>query len=121
MTRNRWLFGFLLGMIFLLLNLAALRDAGAVAYTAGGLRDPFGDPLSSGETVPPAGQEEIQVASFTVQGLVWNADHPQAIVNDTIVEKGSRIGQAKILSIEKNGVKILSQGRELFLRPQGKE
>ena len=53
--------------------------------------------------------------TLDIQGLVWNTHRPQAIINDQIFEIGDTIAQAKIIGVEKSGVKIIYQEKEFLL------
>ncbi|MFC1630940.1 hypothetical protein ACFL1I_03600 [Candidatus Omnitrophota bacterium] len=89
----------------------------AVKYTSQNLRDPFRSPFEAGVSVnSKPGQSSPP--GVTVQGLVWDSPHPQAIVNDTVVTKGAMVAGAEILLITKQGVHVLYEGQQYILRPQ---
>ena len=89
-------------------------DGGAaVQYTGHKFRDPFGEALLVSET---AGEARGSVSSFALEGFIWNAKYPEAIINGEIVGVGGKIGPAEILAIEKKGVKIRVRGEEIYLQ-----
>lgn len=49
---------------------------------------------------------------LTVSGMVWSQDHRQAIVNGQLVSEGDLINNARITKINRDGVWVLSHGRE---------
>ena len=94
-----------------------------VVYKAGGLRDPFQNPLTEANELARkpegAGVAESRVQpSLSVQGLVWGGNFPQAIVNNKIVKVGDTIEGAYIISIDKSGVTVLFEEREYKFSPQ---
>lgn len=83
-----------------------------VEYTADGMRNPFQGYIEQKEIIDvgAAGEEEMTLPSFTVQGVVWGGV-PQAIVNDKIVKAGDMIDEAKIIEISKKGITVLYHDR----------
>jgi len=63
-------------------------------------------------------EEEIVLPDFIIQGLIWNTDFPQAIINDFVVKIGDIIDEAKILDISKEGIKIFYKEKEFFIKAQ---
>lgn len=61
-------------------------------------------PLSGG--VPTAGPQEIKPPHLTTQGVIWQTDLPQAIINNKVVKIGDIIEGAEIIEIDKSGVEI---------------
>jgi len=88
----------------------------AVEYTAASLRDPF-QTGSEGS----AKEDALIKKEWRVEGVVWNTDQPNAIVNGKIVRLGSRIENAEVIAIEKNGVRLKMREGELFIKKGGKE
>ncbi|GEM_PF-5175109 len=86
----------------------------AVDYTGGNLNDPFfyegigkeGDRLNS---AAPQG-------SMVLQGVLWNAEPPTAIISGQIVTRGAKIGNAEVIQIHKEGVKMRANGNEFMLK-----
>jgi len=50
---------------------------------------------------------EIEAPKFTINGLVWNTDRPQAIINGQIFAIGDIIEDSKIVDIHKDGIDVL--------------
>jgi len=91
-------------------------------------RDPFMSQFPKKETekkksgvLVPIKKEEIRPPEFTIQGLVWGKISPQAIVNNTVVGLGDSINEAKIIDINKEGIKILFKEEVFFIKPQTEE
>lgn len=102
-----------------------------VAYTAGGLRDPFkwlitgqlaADERGQGETVIAVRQAQPP-PPLTVQGVIWGGVLPQAIVNNQVVKADDVIeGGVKIINIAREGIKIFFDGRQYnLIAPAGEK
>jgi len=48
---------------------------------------------------------------MTINGLIWNSDRPQAIIDDKIVDVGDYLGEVKIIDIHKEGVDVKFSGQ----------
>jgi hypothetical protein len=85
-----------------------------VDYDSEALKDPF---MAPGAQIPveeeAAAVENLPLPTLTVQGVIWGAKIPQAIINNTVVKTGDTIEGARILSIDKEGVTIFFQGRQV--------
>jgi len=68
------------------------------------------------ETIMP--EEEIIPPDLIIQGLIWNTDFPQAIVNNTIVTVGDIIDEAEILDINREGIMIKYKEKEFPIKVQ---
>jgi len=82
-------------------------------------RDPFekviihkggGVHVQSGED----GVSRALIDSFSVQGLIWGGNFPQAIINNKVYKVGDTIQGATILNIAKNGI-IFSLGGKKYI------
>jgi hypothetical protein len=109
----------------LLLSLAVPASAaekpaapGRVTYEGASIRDPF---QWASEPVKAEARKAVGEMTFTLEGLVWRSDRPQAIINGQIVGKGGKIGTAEILDITEKGVKMQAKGQQFWLKPRGKE
>jgi len=51
--------------------------------------------------------------SLSIAGLIWNSDHPQAIINGEVVGVGDVVADAEITSISKAGIEVAFEG-EIF-------
>ena len=69
----------------------------------------FTNPLKSVKTKKP---EEIKPPALTINGLVWNTDKPQAIINNKILGLGDVIEGATIVDINPAGTEILYEGKK---------
>ncbi len=65
-------------------------------------------PTVSAETKPM----EMVVPNFTINGLVWDTDRPQAIVNNNVVGIGDEVEHFLITNITSAGIDVISQGRQ---------
>lgn len=59
----------------------------------------------------------IPMPTFTISGIIWNSDRPQAIINQQIVDIGDTIAGAKITNIQKSGIDILFNGETATIHP----
>ncbi len=95
-----------------------------VPYTASGLRDPLVRLLPK---VLPADAAASQVASqlaakepaptppaVTVQGIIWGT-LPQALIDGKVCMVGDTVGGAKIVAIDRDGVKVDVRGSTFSL------
>jgi hypothetical protein len=66
----------------------------------------FYNPALPVPPVPPpvARSAEEPEAPINVQGVIWESEKPQAIINDQIVGIGDQVGKAKVTSIAKSQV-----------------
>jgi hypothetical protein len=81
-----------------------------VAYDAAGSRDPFISMISK-ETTMQGEQPERQLPAMSVQGIIWGGIFPQAIINNKVVKVGDIINEAKVVNIDKEGIRLLFEGR----------
>ena len=61
--------------------------------------------------------EERPVPIVTINGIIWNSDRPQAIINGTIVDIGDTISEIQITSIQKTAINGIFDGRNVTLQP----
>lgn len=132
----------LCGYIFLVFSLAAVINSGFIAlaqgntddetidrpqikYGSGQLRDPFA-PVMAKEEKKPSLQEQaelkrpkINLGALDVQGVIWGAKAPQAIINNQVLVAGDSINGAEILSIDKKGVTLSFAGEIVNLAAPG--
>ncbi len=54
----------------------------------------------------------VKPPALKVQGIIWDSDRPQAIINGEIVDVGQVVADAKIVSIQKEGVDFLFHGEK---------
>jgi hypothetical protein len=62
--------------------------------------------------VLPGGTAEAGPAlpPFTITGVIWNSDRPQAIINGQVVDVGDTVSNTKIVAIKKDGIDVLVEG-----------
>jgi hypothetical protein len=85
-----------------------------IDYDAAQLRDPFQSYLKEHKEELPV-EENIgpfQLPSLNVQGIIWGSNIPQAIINNKVLKTGDIIDDAKILVINKTGVKMVYKNHE---------
>ena len=78
-------------------------------------------PINS--SIPPSGTaatDTINIPNFTISGLVWNSDKPQAIVNDQIVGIGDMVNGFEVKNIEEDSIEIFQKGRTFRINPNFK-
>ncbi len=88
------------------------RPVSAVEYTGQMYRDPFG--VASESNTNEA--DNTKKDELVLEGVIWNAVKPQALINGNIVKVGETVGDAKVLEIRKDGVKVRDQEKEYYLR-----
>jgi len=64
------------------------------------------------------GVKGAEVPDLVIQGMVWDTDMPQAIIDGNVYKVGDRFQDGKILEINKDGVKILYNNRIFVARPE---
>jgi len=86
-----------------------------VEYKSNQLRDPFQTYIIKEKKVQAQVQDSGSLAQTTidpnklkVQGIIWGTKMPQAIINDKVYIVGDLIEGAEILSIDKQGIKLIS-------------
>jgi hypothetical protein len=62
-------------------------------------------------------QQETQLPSINVQGLIWGGVFPQAIIDEKVVKKGDMVGEMRIVEIDKEGITVLFNNKEYVLSP----
>lgn len=55
-------------------------------------------------------------AELNLVGIIWDAEKPLAVINDTIVSQGDVIENKKVIKITNEGVVLSEDGREYTLR-----
>ncbi len=62
----------------------------------------------------------FDVSIYKLNGLIWGASKPQAIINNEIYGTGDKLGEAEITKIDKNGVTLLFDKKEYTISPERK-
>ena len=63
----------------------------------------------------PKKAEVIRPPSMNINGLVWDSDMPQAIINGRVVSLGDSVDGAVVTQIHETGVEILFKGKEFSI------
>lgn len=73
----------------------------------------FNDPFRSRKKNDTSGRiiSEPVLPLLTIQGIVWGAEVPQAIINNQVMRVGDSVGGAHIVDIKKEGIKVIFQGQ----------
>lgn len=124
-------------------GLIEAQDSGDPSQNLEDLRDPFLSQLpppkiveqpkavvKPSETVKPMDTHAVElpvikpepiqppnISSFTLKGLVWNTETPQAIVNDKVVRVGDQVNGLNITSIRQEGVEFSNGMLSALLKP----
>jgi len=80
--------------------------------------EPEPTPTPIPEPITSDRPQHVPKPHFTINGLVWDTDHPQAIVNNNIIDKGEFVGQWKVINIEKQGITVQYRNYEYLIEPQ---
>ncbi|MBL7157737.1 MAG: hypothetical protein ISS92_06250 [Candidatus Omnitrophica bacterium] len=98
--------------------------AGDIAYTGTSVRNPFQRPTeivtledeglfgfgSSERAAQSAGEELI------LEGVIWGGKENLAIISGEVVSEGEKTADAKVLSITKDKVIVMKNGKKIELR-----
>ena len=69
------------------------------------------------ETTSVQSEASLQPPALDINGLVWNTNRPQAIINNQVVDVGDTIAETKIVAIRKTGVDVSFRGKILTISP----
>ena len=89
-----------------------------VEYNATQLRDPFApEPVEEPQNETKENVTNIilpptPLPYLDVQGIVWGAELPQAIINNKVVRIGDQIDGVRIVNIGKEGITVFYGGRQ---------
>jgi hypothetical protein len=82
-------------------------------------KDPFTNMLQAYlytmQKVRPEEETTFPMPKLTIEGIIWNTQIPQAIVNGQVVRIGDTIEGVKIEKIEKQGITIDHNGRLVLI------
>ena len=109
----------MLKFIFCALLISVLAaDIYAVEYKASSLRDPFAPPAQFQKL---STQSPVDIkTSFKLGGIVFEGPKLKAIINNKIVGIGEMVGSARVISISKDGVKLLVDSEEVIIKIEEK-
>lgn len=83
-----------------------------VEYNTENMRDPFVWQIKQDLNPAPAieektsAEQQVQPPPLKVTGMIWGGKFPQAIVDGKVVKAGDKVQGARIISIDKEGVKV---------------
>jgi len=86
-----------------------------IEYTASDTRDPFVCSLPEKpkeilvQEISSRPEAENRLPEMNIQGIVWQSDNPQAIIDGQVVKVGDTIKEAKVIKIAKEGVSFVYQ------------
>jgi len=60
--------------------------------------------------------EELPLPFLGIQGIIWNTDTPQAIINNQVVKIGDKIENVEIIDIDKQGIKVDYNDEIIFIK-----
>ncbi len=112
MTRSRltWI---------LVISLLGVNSSWAFAiemkYKSTALRDPFIDPTDA-KPIDNSTKIEASIRALSVQGVVVSGNNKSAIINGAIYKVGSKVGAALISDIDRDGVMVSYNDKEIKLQ-----
>ncbi|MFA5060227.1 MAG: hypothetical protein WC676_06320 [Candidatus Omnitrophota bacterium] len=62
-------------------------------------------------------QPMMELPNLLINGLIWNTNRPQAIVNNKIVGLGDTVDGVEIVAIDRSGIEIVFQQRHYEVGP----
>jgi hypothetical protein len=69
-------------------------------------------------TIPKIQEEPLPpIPAFTVTGIIWDSDRPQAIMNGQIINIGDTIAGVKITEITKTDIRGTFYGKSITIKP----
>lgn len=78
--------------------------------------DPFRiDVMKNKQEGPVSAAPKVPLPKFTIQGIVWGGEVPQAIVDNKVVKPGDTIDNVHIVDINKEGIDIFFNGAQYTL------
>jgi hypothetical protein len=83
-----------------------------VEYKAADLNDPFRPQADEVTGNPAEATVTVKLPDLKIQGLVWGAEHSQAIVNGKVFKIGDTVENARIIDINRDGIDIVFEGRQ---------
>ncbi len=84
-------------------------------YKSAALRDPFVDPTDE-RPIDDSTKIEASIRSMSVQGVIVAGNNKSAIINGAIYKVGDKLGAAEVVDIDRDGVMILYNGKEIKLQ-----
>ena len=59
--------------------------------------------------------KQFDTSNMDIKGLIWNSDRPQAIINEQVISIGDEVNGAKLLSVNRDGIKLQYKGVEFLV------
>ena len=59
--------------------------------------------------------EKLPIPDLNIEGLIWNSDMPQAIINGSVIKIGDYIEGVKVIEIDKKGITIEYEGQKVLI------
>ena len=81
---------------------------------------PTGTPVNSKNTQNQTAdlpKKESPELKWKINGIVWNTNRPQAIINDRVVDVGDTVDNAKIIAIRKAELDVELDGKKITIKP----
>ena len=72
--------------------------------------------LDASRRIEPEQEIKYPLPDFIIEGMVWNTEMPQAIVNGQVVRIGDIVEGLKILNIGKQGVTVDYAGENVLIK-----
>lgn len=66
---------------------------------------------------PEIAVPEIPLPTFQVNGLVWDTERPQAILDSQVINVGDTLKGCTVINIDKNGILLNFQDRTFTVQP----
>jgi len=100
---------------FLMFN-AVFFAAGAeeVRYTGASFRDPFAGRVQE-KPADESVKTEQRLKTMSIQGILLSENNPRAIIGGKIYHVGSALDSGKISRIDKEGVAVTLNGKEIII------
>ncbi len=65
--------------------------------------------------VTPEEKIDIPLPTLTIEGIIWNSDMPQAIIDGKVVRIGDVVKDVEIVGIEKRGIIVVYNGEKIII------
>ena len=95
------------------------QDGGGFIYDAKGKRDPFIALVREGHLVGPGsgGLVGADFSTLTLTGILWDpTGHSLALINETEVRVGDRLGEYQVQEIRPDAVVMVRDGKPIVLQ-----
>lgn len=60
-------------------------------------------------------EKTFDTSVYNVEGLIWSANKPKAIINNQIYNIGNKLGEAQITKIDRDGVTLIFDEKEYVI------